>query len=301
MMARNKHQYGVSFSIKQCRNFELEWRPVLHALVSDLGVRRFRLMSYWDELEKKPGKIDFKNLDAQIALIKKAGGEVTLCLGARQPRWPENHWPDWAWNLPRSERNERLLEFIESVVRHYKSERAIVSYQLENEALLTNFGLRPDTDRQRLRQEFELIRRLDSKTPIIMTTSTSWGIPIRRPIPDTVGFSYYQVLYSNGSYGRSFHRPWLDRIRAGLIRIIHGKPSFIHELQAEPWGPRNIWEMDVIEQDKSMSLDQLRENLRQAQSTGKYPIDLWGAEWWYWRKKHLKDDSVWKEMQELFV
>lgn len=278
----------------------MEWRPVLRALITDLGVRRFRLMSYWDELEKTPGKIDFKNLDSQIALIKKAGGEVTLCLGARQPRWPENHWPDWAWNLPKAERDERLFAFIEAVVRHYKTEKTVISYQLENEALLTNFGLRPDTDRQRLRQEFDLVRRLDPKTPIIMTTSTSWGIPIRRPIPDSVGFSYYQVLYNNGSYGRSFHRPWLDRIRAGLIRIIHGKPSFIHELQAEPWGPRNIWEMDVVEQNKSMSLEQLKENLRQAQSTHQYPIDLWGGEWWYWRMKHYDDDSLWQHMKQLY-
>lgn len=300
MKSRNSHRYGVSFSLKQCRNFDLEWRQVLKALLDDLKVRRFRLMSYWDELEPSPGKIQFKELDSQIAMIKMAGGQITLCIGVRQPRWPENHWPEWAWELPKEERTLRLLEFIEAVVRRYKSEKAIVSYQLENEALLTNFGKRPDTDRTRLRREFELVRRLDAKTPIIMTTSTSWGIPVRRPIPDVVGFSYYQVVYNNGSYGRSFHRPWLDRIRAALIRIIHGKPSFIHELQAEPWGPRNIWEMDIVEQNKSMDLAQLKENLRQAEQTHRYPIDLWGAEWWYWRKNHLKDDSLWKEMRQLF-
>jgi hypothetical protein len=300
MGSRSKPTYGVSFSVKQCRNFKLEWRPVLHALLNDLGVRRFRLMSYWDELEPTPGNINFRNLDAQIALIKKSKGKVTLALGVRQPRWPENHWPEWAWQLPKSERDQRLLEFIESVVRHYKSEKAIVSYQLENEALLTNFGQRPDTDRKRLRQEFNLVRRLDPKTPIIMTTSTSWGIPLRLPIPDIVGFSYYQVVHNNGTYGRSFHRPWLDRIRATLIRVIHGKPSFIHELQAEPWGPRNIWEMDNVEQDKSMSLAQLKENLRQAQATHLYPIDLWGAEWWYWRKQMRNDGTLWNHMKQFF-
>ena len=296
-----KNSFGVSFSVKQCRNFDLKWRPVLHALSTDLGVKRFRLMSYWDECEPSLGKHTFKDLDAQIAMVKKAGGEVTLCLGVRQPRWPENHWPNWAWQLPKPERDTRLLEFIETVVRRYKSESVIKSYQLENEALLTNFGERPDTDRARLRQEFELIRRLDPTTPVIMTTSTSWGIPLRRPIPNIVGFSYYQVLYSNGSYGRSFHRPWLDEIRAGLIRLIHGKPSFIHELQLEPWGPKNIWDMPISEQNKSMSLKQLNENLRQATSTGLYPIDLWGAEWWYWRKTKYKDDSLWERTRELFT
>lgn len=257
-------------------------------------------MSYWDELEQTPGKIDFKNLDAQIAMIKQAGGEVSLCLGVRQPRWPENHWPEWAWKLPKAERDDRLLEFIENVVRRYKNESTVKSYQLENEALLTNFGERPDTDRQRVRAEFELVRRLDPKTPIIMTTSTSWGIPMRRPIPDIVGFSYYQVLFNNGTYGRSFHRPWLDRLRAGLIRITHGKPSFIHELQAEPWGPKNIWEMSTKEQNKSMSLTQLKENIRQAKSTKLYPIDLWGAEWWYWRKTKHRDSAPWSYVKEIF-
>jgi hypothetical protein len=42
---------------------------VLRAAIQDLGVRRFRLMSYWDEHEKTPGDYDFKELDAQIAMI----------------------------------------------------------------------------------------------------------------------------------------------------------------------------------------------------------------------------------------
>lgn len=292
--------FGVSFSVKQCRNFGMEWRPVLRALITDMGIRRFRLMSYWDEHEPGQGEYDFTQLDAQIALISKAGGEITLCLGARQPRWPENHWPNWAWELPKAQRNKHLLAFIELVVKRYKSRSAIISYQLENEALLTNFGKRPDTDRNRLRTEFAAVKSLDPKRPIIMTTSTSWGIPVRNPIPDIVGFSYYQVLFNNGAYGRSFHRPWLDRWRAKLIRVLHGKPSFIHELQAEPWGPANIWEMSLEEQDRSMSLEQLQENIAQAKKTNLYPIDLWGAEWWYWRKTTHDDESLWVVAKELF-
>jgi hypothetical protein len=44
--------------------------------------------------------------------------------------------------------------------------------------------------------------------------------------------------------------------------------------------------MPTEEQDKSMSLDQIRENIRLAKSTNLYPIDLWGGEWWCWRQKH---------------
>lgn len=298
MPITSSHQFGVSFSIKQCRNFQLDYIETLNALLHDLGVRRFRLMTYWNEHEKSPGQYDFSTLDTQLKHIQRAGGEVTLCLGVRQPRWPENHWPDWAWALPKPERDQALLRYIEVAVRRYKKHPVIVSYQLENEALLTQFGERPDTDRRRLRSEFQLVKRLDPSRPVIMTTSTSWGIPMRQPIPDIIGFSYYQILYNSGKYGRSFHRPWLDRLRSLGIKFIHRKPSFIHELQAEPWGPQNIWDMDLHEQYRSMSLKQLTENIRQAQATGLGPIDLWGAEWWYWLKTTGQDSSIWDYVQQ---
>jgi hypothetical protein len=90
-------QFGVSFSIKQCRNFELDPKQTLHWLIREAGFRRFRLMSYWNEHEKQPDQYDFTELDWQVKMVAQAGGEITLCLGARQPRWPESHWPDWAW------------------------------------------------------------------------------------------------------------------------------------------------------------------------------------------------------------
>jgi hypothetical protein len=221
-------------------------------------------------------------------------------LGVRQPRWPENHWPNWAWDLPKPQRDAALLAYVEMVVKRYRKEKAIISWQLENEALLESFGKRSEVDRNRLRREYQLVNQLDHKRPIIMTTSTSWGIPIRRPLPDIVGFSYYQTVYRGGQYHRSFHRPWLDRLRARTIRMIHRRPSFIHELQAEPWGPKNIWKMDSAEQAKSMSLQQLHENLRQARATKLQPIDLWGVEWWYWLKDKKKSPEIWDFMKTIF-
>jgi len=293
------HKYGVSFSIKQCRNFGLDWEATLEHTLGNLGARRFRLMSYWNEHEAEQGKYDFTTLDEQIRLISRYGGEISLCLGVRQPRWPENHWPDWAWDLDSSGRERALLNYLEVVVERYKDESSITSYQLENEALLEQFGERSDVDRRRLNLEFELIKKLDPNKPIIMTTSTSWGIPVRKPIPDIVGFSYYQTVYNNGQYNLSLHRPWLDKLRARTIKLIHQKPSFIHELQAEPWGPKNIWEMPLDEQFKSMSLAQLKENVRQANATKLNPIDLWGVEWWYWLKTQHNHPEFWSYAKEL--
>lgn len=292
-------KWGVSFSLKQCRNFDIDADKTLNWLLGQ-GWRRFRLMSYWDEHEKSPGNYDFSALDTQIKHIEKAGGIITLCLGARQPRWPENHWPEWAWKLSKHERSTALLDYIQVVMERYKDRDCIVSWQLENEALLEQFGQRPEIDRQRLQAEINLVKQLDPSRPVIMTTSTSWGVPFRRPIPDIVGFSFYQIVYSGGRYTTSFHKPWLDRWRARAIRALHDRPSFIHELQLEPWGPKNIWDMSVEEQDKSMSPHQIETNIALAKKTNLYPIDLWGGEWWYWRWLQ-EDGTVWQTLKSTIL
>lgn len=285
----NPDQFGVSFSIKQCGAFQLDPSETLDWLIKDAGFRRFRLMSYWNEHEKDQGKLDFTALDNQFKQIEKAGGVITLCLGARQPRWPENHWPKWAWEASKQNRTKWLLEYIQTVVERYKDSSALISYQLENEALLEDFGVTPEVDRQRLRDEYALVKQLDPNRPVIMTTSTSWGIPIRRPVPDIVGFSFYHTLYNKGAYHQSNFYPWTHRFRKNLIKLLHRKPTFIHELQCEPWGPTAIWKMPVSEQNKSMSPDHIKQNIQLARAIKAPPIDLWGGEWWYWRSK--KDNS----------
>ncbi len=289
--------FGVSFSLKQCRNFGIDPHHTLDWLIEEAGFRRFRLMSYWDEHEKQPGAYDFTELDWQMDRIAAAGGQVTLALGARQPRWPENHWPEWAWKTDKRTRSTALLAFVKTVVKRYRHHPALVSYQLENEALLQKFGRRAEVDRPRLRQELALVKELDPHHPVIMSTSTSWGIPLRRPTPDIVGFSYYQIVYSHGAYRRAFHKPWLHRGRKRLIAWLKRRPVFIHELQLEPWGPKAIWEMPLTEQDKSMGPIQIAQNVALARATNAWPVDLWGGEWWYWRLTKQHDPSIWQAVK----
>jgi len=291
-------KFGVSFSVKQCRSFGIDPKETMRWLIEQAGFRRFRLMSYWNEHEKQPGVYDFSQLDWQIELARRNGCLITLCLGARQPRWPENHWPKWAWEAPKNERSRALLRYIEAVVQRYKDYDHIVSYQLENEALLKAFGEKPEVDRARLRSEYNLVKRLDPHRPVIMTTSTSWGIPMRKPVPDIVGFSFYRILYGQGRYHHAFHFPMLDRARALGIKLFHAKPSFVHELQLEPWGPTAIWKMQIPEQDKSMGTEHIKANVRLAKRTNLYPIDIWGGEWWYWRLKVLQDPTTWVTVSE---
>lgn len=287
------NKYGISFSIKQTRAFGLDPLETLNWLLVQ-GWRRFRLMSYWDEHEKHPGEYDFTELDTQIAVIQAAGGVATLCLGARQPRWPENHWPEWAWSADKPTRTEALLRYIETVVNRYKNYPCVVSYQLENEALLASFGRRAEVDRKRLRREFKLVKQLEPARPIIMSTSNAWGIPLRRPIPDVVGFSYYHIAWNSTleRYSSTSHSALWHRCRALFIRMLLFRRSFIHELQCEPWAPKAIWEVPVEEQDRSMGPSHIEKSIAKAHKTGLYPIDFWGAEWWYWRHKR-GDDVIW--------
>jgi Beta-galactosidase len=288
--------YGVSFSAKQCRNFGVDVQETLQWLL-DNGWRRFRLMSYWNEHEKHRGKYDFGELDNQLELIAKYGGEVSLCLGIKQPRWPEYHWPKWAKDLSHNERTETLLKYLEVVVNRYKDTKAITSWQLENEALLKGFGELIHVDRTRLRAEYNLVQELDGLRPIIMSTSNGWGVPVRKPRPDIVGFSYYPIMFQKGKYRSGVQKPWLHKVRKHIIQIVLRKQVFIHELQLEPWGPTAIWKMDIAEQDKSMGVQHITKNIALAKKINAYPIDIWGAEWWYWRLKKHTDATIWRAVK----
>jgi hypothetical protein len=261
-------------------------------LCKEAGFRRFRLMSYWNEVEKERGTYDFSELDMQIETVTAFGGVITLCLGVKQPRWPEYHWPEWAKTLPDPEKTAALLQFIEIVVERYKNNPAIISWQLENEALLKGFGESIHIDRKRLRKEYARVKKIDPSRPITMSTSNGWGMPLRQPIPDIIGFSYYPIMYKNGRYNRTIQKPWLHRFRKSLIRAFLRKDVFIHELQLEPWGPTAIWKMSLEEQDKSMSRAQIKNNIAEAKRIKAYPIDLWGGEWWYWRAQKHHDLSI---------
>lgn len=296
-MPVNPTQFGVTFSVKQCRNFSIDPEETLDWLINEAGFRRFRLMSYWDEIEKEQGTLDFTELDRQVEAITAASGTITLCLGARQPRWPENHWPKWAWQAHPAHRSKALLAFVRAVVHRYRDYDSIVSYQLENEALLENFGERSEVDRPRLRAEYNLVRHVDPSRPVIMTTSTSWGVPVRRPIPEIVGFSYYHTVYRDGGYHHSLFYPWVHRMRKHAIWLLHRRRTFIHELQCEPWGPTAIWKMSVEEQNKSMSPEAIKRNIALARKIKAAPIDLWGGEWWYWRLKQ-GDDTIWATVKK---
>jgi len=294
-------EFGLTFSLHRANELGLNKKEVMSAALDDLGMRRFRLMSYWDIHEPSQGTYDFKELDWQLDMVAAAGGTVTLCLGARQPRWPEFHIPEWAQKLPAKEWHAALLTYIQKVVERYQSHPALASWQLENEALLKSFGdkTQGDFDRARLRRERNLVHQLDPNHPLIMTTSDSWGIPWRAPTPDQFAMSIYRVvLDKNGKVKYSHDSAFKYRIRRRLINILRWRDLFIHELQAEPWVNKAITEVPIQDQVAQMSPDQLAYNLRFAISTRMNPIDVWGVEWWYWAQQKGHPE-IWDTMRQL--
>lgn len=296
-----KNKHGVSFSARQAENFNLNPDEVLQALLDDAGFRRFRLMSYWSDIEKVRGVYDYSELDKQISEISKRDGEITLSIGLRQPRWPECFVPDWAKTLKITEYRNELDAFIKETVDRYSDNKYIVSWQLENEFHLNVFGNCPDHSRRRLIEEFQFVKSLDNTRPIIMTLSNNYfGFPTGDPRPDVFGVSIYSKVYESRFLNNYVAYPfpgWYYAGRAGITKYLTDRDSFIHELQLEPWGPKAIWEMNLEEQDKSMDTARIERQIDFAESTGMYPIDLWGGEWWYWRKKIHNDSNAWNAVK----
>lgn len=289
---------GTTFISDYAKSFGLEPKQTLEAILSDLGVKQVRLVSYWKHIEKEPGTYDFSDLDWQFNMANKYGTKVSLAVGMRQPRWPECHDPGWARAMPKKEWEPKLHQFITVVVNRYKNNPALASYQLENEFFMEVFGDCPDFDRERLVREFNLVKSLDPAHPVIISRSNNWiGIPVGKPTPDQFGISVYKRVWDATITKRYYEYPLPAHFYAALAgfgELATGKSMVIHELQSEPWVPSgNLVDAPLDEQFKSMNPKRFSDRISYAKDTGMRNIDLWGAEWWYWLKEEKGDPGVW--------
>lgn len=292
--------YGVSFSIKQARELGVDPHANLTALLDDMGIKNYRLMSYWDESEKTRGQFDFTELDWQVNEIAKRGGTVSLAIGLRQPRWPECHAPDWSYTLKGNEWKQALYAYMEVVVKRYEKSGAVISWQLENEAYNALFGTCGAPDVERLNEEFNLVKSW-SKKPVWMSLSDQHAFPTAAPTPDKWGFSVYRWVYNGDVPPKNtyllYPTPvWYHRMRAAIIKSYTHRDIFIHEMQLEPWGPGALKNLSVEEQNKSMSPQQIHDSLYYTREMGIKDIYVWGGEWWYWRKVN-GDSSIWDKVK----
>lgn len=132
------------------------------------------------------------------------------------------------------------------------------------------------------------------------------GTPIGQPTPDEWAISVYKRVWDKTLTKRYFEYPipaWYYAFRAGWTEITRHHNSFIHELQAEAWAPNDLGLKDtsLAEQNKSLDAQRLKDRFAYGEATGMRKVDLWGVEWWYWRKVHFGDDSLWKVAKDEYA
>jgi hypothetical protein len=299
-------EMGVSFIPDYAQGLGVDPQKTMDALTG-IGVKQFRLVSYWSDMERTQGTYDFSQLDWQFKKAEAAHAKVMLTVGLRQPRWPECHIPDWAAKEPASQWTPQLEDFMRAVVERYKDSPALQQYQLENEYFLKGFGTCTDFSRQRLIDEYNLVKKTDPSHPIIVGRSNNaLGFPVGQPTPDQFSISVYKRVWDAGVTHRYLEYPypaWFYGYLAGVQKLYTGKDMSVAELQAEAWPPngQHIVDTSLDEQNKSMNAQRLAERFDYGRATGMKDIDLWGAEYWYYRKQVLHDDSLWQVAQHKFA
>lgn len=288
--------WGVTFDDDFATKLGLDWQKAYAEILDGLRVKKIRLIAHWTEIEPQDGQYDYTKLDWQIAEAAQRKAQIILAVGFKLPRWPECHIPDWAVN----DRQNSLLKYIETTVNRYKTNSAVVSWQVENESFLP-FGECPKLDAQFLDKEIALVKKLDSR-PIVLTDSGELSVWVPAAgRADIFGTTMYRWVWNQylGSYKYPIP-PSFFRVKEKLTRLFVGrqKPFIVIELQGEPWTHKQIYEIPVAEQLKLMPLSEFNATIDYARRTGFNEYYFWGAEWWYYLKEKGHGE-YWERVKEL--
>jgi len=300
-----KISYGISYNVPYVLELGLDRDAVLDAFINDLGVRDFRMSAHWTLIEPEKDTFDFTWMDADLAKVEKAKGNVIFGVGRRLPRWPECHVPDWAKNLSWEDQKKEILQYIEAVVTRYKGSSAISYWQVENEPYLGVFAndFCGDLDEQFFEEEIALVKRLDPNRPILVTDSGNlgtWNGAFTHG--DAFGTSVY-VYFWNPELGqfKTVLPPWFYRAKENVMKILHGdKKTFLIELSLEPWLLEPITKVPLVTQYERMDLMKFNEIIEYAKQTRYDTQYLWGGEWWYWLKQN-GNPEMWERGKQLYL
>jgi hypothetical protein len=298
-----KIEWGVNFSQKHSQNFGLDWKENYLALINDLKVKNIKLITHWDLIEPNKDDYRFEDLDWQIKTAEEKGVKLLLVIGMKTGRWPECHIPGWAVGLNKEEQQKEILEIVKKIVLRYKDSPAIEYWQVENEPFFP-FGNCPWVDEKFLRKEIGLVRSLDEKNrPIVISDSGEGSFWIQAArFGDIVGTTMYKRVWFR-QLGFYIHYPFPPVFywrKAQIIKKLFGKKVICIEFQAEPWGPKLLYDLPPKEQEKTMDLEKFKKNIEFAKKTGLDTFYLWGGEWWYWMKVRQNNSRIWEEAKSLF-
>lgn len=300
----NQLNYGLTFSPLVLKDMNLDWRTAFTEMLDDLSVKRLRLVAYWPMVEPTKDNYDFTDLDWQIDQASQRGAKIILAVGARLPRWPECHYPQWYNDENPAEQKQQLLSYLEQVIRRYNDNPAITAWQIENEPFLIGFGECPKLNIKLLDQEIALARSL-TKKPLVITDSgelSVWLPAAKRA--DIFGTSIYRHTYSKNlrRYITYPMTPSFFRIKTKLTELFtKTKDIIVIEMQAEPWGRKAYFTLSQAERERTMNMTKLQDMLEFGRQSGFQTIYLWGVEWWYWEKQINNNSDYWQFMKNLLA
>lgn len=296
--------WGVTFSSIRAEELGFVPKDLLHQILIDLHPQIIRLPADWAVLEPKQNQFDFSLMDGLLAEAQTSHTKIVLVLGNKQPRWPECHAPQWFKDLNPSEQEAAILNMIDQTINHFKANESISAWQLENEPFFQYGPNCPSISSELFKKELAEIKRLDTR-PIIATDSGEKGLWVNVASAgiDTLGATMYREAYYEKS-GKYITYPlpwWTYNIKAGLVKLLSGKPVIGVELQAEPWlkisDPKQT---PPAEQLTHMNASIFDRNIEYATKVGFSENYLWGAEWWYWLEKTNGDSSMINAAKKLF-
>lgn len=298
-----KITWGVNFSQKHTENLGLNWQETYLALLDDLKVKNIKLISHWDLIEPEKDRYYFDDLDWQIKEAENRGAKILLVIGMKTGRWPECHIPNWAKDLSKEDQQRETLKLLEKIVLEYRERVSVWAWQVENEPFFP-FGECPWVDKNFLKKEIDLVKSLDSQSrPIVISDSGEGSLWVNAAkLGDIVGTTLYKKVWFRqlGNYIYYPFPPTFYWRKAQLIEKIFDKKVVVIELQAEPWGPKLLYESPLEEQEKTMNLERFKANIEFAKKTGLDEFYLWGGEWWYWLKEKQNKPEIWQEAKKLF-
>mgnify|MGYP001163398380 CR=1 FL=1 len=292
---------GASFSHPHLEYLKINPQNALKEF-KKLGFRWIRLGCYWNEIEKTPGKFNFKKIISLMNFCQKNRINVILTIGMKAPRYPEYYLPLWIdqSNLGKLSKigiknktiTQPLYRFIKQSVLALKNYSCLKVWQVENEPLSPAGKNHWRISLPLLKEEINLVKNLDKKRKILLNY---WGeaifLPkllesVRKLEVDIIGFdTYFKTpinipLIKKTFYHRAFSPKKIRKLTKQLKE--QGKEVWIAELQAEPWEPGEL--ITKKSNPPSFSPQDLGKNLQKAINWEVDGILFWGFEYWLWRK-----------------
>lgn len=299
--------WGLTYSTKFTQQLGLDWQETYSAILKDLHPQKVRLVVYWSEIEKEPGKFDFSQVDWLIQKSKEKNVSVILATGLKAPRWPECFNPDWTKVFSSEKKEEALRNYLKEVIERYKGETTIKIWQIENEPFLL-FGQCPKRSEIAVEEEVRLVKSLDPSRSILLTDGGEFGLWYKAvKMGDIFGTTMYRNVYINsiGWLVDNIEYPLTPdyfRLKEKMIRFItneHTKPFIVIELQGEPWSHIELPQVSIEKQTKLFSPDYFADTIKYAKEAGFDEYYLWGAEWWYWMKIKNNHPEYWELAKNL--